>query len=368
MSFPVLFDRPRKRASFFLIKDDFLTADAAPLATPVPADPGPGTRTVLQPTSGLEISGGVLNATVVGSGSTGDTYVIYELLPLKAGRAYLYRITAVSSLVYPCIVDGSGTLTPRIEAVPSTPSNIREVAGGASIAGVMPTSTLLPWTLWMVRRASGGIFFGLNTQLAWVGVVPTLTSLQARLERRTVGTTWSCDYVRVADLALKYSVWDGDYGIASQQVAGTVTPGQTFTHEGDCLIDWVQTTLPSAGTVDVRFRKQDATNYWQLLITSLGVTTLNEVVAGVPVVRATVGGIANGDRILIRATDTQIDLYKTTGTTSSRLWFYSPANNFKTETDGEYTGAGTGGVMTNLVIWPRTLSGDALAALTEAQA
>lgn len=368
MSFPVLFDRPRKKASsFFLIKDDFLTADAAPLITPAPAEPGPGTRTVIQPTNGLNISGGLLNGVSVG-GSAGDTTLTYEALNLKAGLAYLFRFTAVAAAtaVFPSINDG-GNLSPRVEMAVNSTVGIREKAGGGAVGGIFPVPTV-PFTIWMIRRASGGIYWGVNSTLVWVGSVLVTTSLSARLQKRTPSLTFSAEYVRVADLVLKYPIWGGDFGIATNSFSGTVSPGQAFTHEADFMLTWTQTTLPTAGILDFRFRVQDASNYWQVTVSSVGLITLTEVVAGVPTVRTTNAGGTVGSRLCMRVVGANIECWRTLSDVTSLLFTYGSSPTFLTETDGSYESAGTGGVVTDLATWPRTLSGNALAALTEAQA
>jgi hypothetical protein len=166
-------------------------------------------------------------------------------------------------------------------------------------------------------------------------------------------------FVRVAQLTAPWNA--SDYGLATQQLAGARAPGDTFTHEANCLIEFTVATLPGAGTqIELRFRVQDATNYWQVTVDSTGALDLDEVVAGVVTQRGTAAGvIANGDRIVITAVGQTIKVYEA----NTLRITYATAANFATETDGELETEGTGGAVTDIVSWPRTLSGAALAEL-----
>ena len=93
--------------------------------------------------------------------------------------------------------------------------------------------------------------------------------------------------------------------------------------------------------------------------------SLDEIVGGSPTVRGSSAGVvANGGRIVIIADDTTIKIYTTVKKyeANNLQITYTSATNFKTETDGELDNLGTGGAVSDLISWPRTLSG---AALTE---
>jgi hypothetical protein len=69
--------------------------------------------------------------------------------------------------------------------------------------------------------------------------------------------------------------------------------------------------------------------------------------------------VANSDRIVIVADGTTIRVFEA----NTQRITYAAAANFQTETDGELETEGTGGAVTDIVSWPRTLSGAALAEL-----
>ena len=155
--------------------------------------------------------------------------------------------------------------------------------------------------------------------------------------------------------------WDTAYGIATQRLAGARSAGDTFTHEADCSIEFTVATLPTAGQVELFFRIQDATNYWQVTVDSTGALDLDEVVAGAATQRGTsAGAITAGERIVINAHSQTIDVFDP----GARHIHYTTAANFLTETDGELNDEGTGGAVTDIVSWPYALSGAALAQLT----
>lgn len=153
--------------------------------------------------------------------------------------------------------------------------------------------------------------------------------------------------------------WSDQYALSTSRYAGSVSAGQTFTHPADCWIRWTQTTLPNAGQeTHIRFRIQDASNYWFIKVTNAGVFSLNEVVAGVPTQRAT-DAVSAGQRIEIATDGTKIVGF----TSGTYKWIYSSAANFQTATDGIVQQLGTGGSISNLEIWYRYLTGEAKASL-----
>ena len=155
--------------------------------------------------------------------------------------------------------------------------------------------------------------------------------------------------------------WDTDYGIATQRLAGARSPGDTFTHEADGLIEYIQTALCTTSTTKVRFRQQDNSNHWLLSTYPSGTLYLGEKVDGVNTWRGNTGAcVVNGSRVVLVLDDIVIkvfvdDVLKLT---------YSSASNFKTCTNGIVESLGGGpGQIDDLVTWPRTLSGAALAEL-----
>jgi hypothetical protein len=169
------------------------------------------------------------------------------------------------------------------------------------------------------------------------------------------------DNLRIADLK---GGWSTDYGIATQRLAGARSNNDTFTHEGNCLIDFTVTTRCSASNLDLRFRRLDATNYWQIQIDSTGAYSLYEVVAGTPTIRGTAAGVVtSGHRCVVVADGQSIKGYSN----NVQRWTYASAANFVTATAGELVSMGTTGAVSDLISWPRILSGHPLGQLTKVE-
>lgn len=155
--------------------------------------------------------------------------------------------------------------------------------------------------------------------------------------------------------------WENANGIATSVLSGSLSVGNTYSHMKDCLIGFTVTTLPSSGQIEICFRRVDANNYWVATINSSGTLDLDEVVSGTPTQRGTASSVITaGERVLIIANNEQIELSDAT----ARRINYSGASNFKTETSGSVVSLGSGGVVSDLIAWPRFILGDALSQLS----
>jgi hypothetical protein len=201
----------------------------------------------------------------------------------------------------------------------------------------------------------GGVEFP-EWSLLWVGVADVTDPVFAAIGRRSGGTTQHDNFRGT----LLPPPWNDDYGIATQRLAGARAPGDTFTHEADCLIEFTMTTVPAAAQAELHFRIQDATNYWAVTINAAGDLELDEVVGGGTTQRGiSAGVVANGDRIVIVADASNIRVYEDDNLRIN----YTLAATFLTETAGELDTEGTGGAVDDLISWPRVLSGSALTTL-----
>ena len=159
--------------------------------------------------------------------------------------------------------------------------------------------------------------------------------------------------------------FDTDDGAATDSHAGAVSASTSFTHEADCLIGFTVTTLPSSGGMQVYFRKVDSNNFWEIYLTSAGNFYLFETAAGTRTgSRAALGVVSSGDRIVIVCDNTTIEGYSK----DVLRWTYASATNAATATAGVVQALGTGGTISDLRTWPRTLSGTAADILNKASA
>ena len=131
------------------------------------------------------------------------------------------------------------------------------------------------------------------------------------------------------------------------QIDGVVAQGSTFTHLANGVIAMTATTLGSTSS-NVRFRIQDANNYWRLAWDNTGLFSLLEYVAGSPTTRASAAGVVQaGHRIAVLFNGTTITGYSN----GVQRWTYANAANFATETDGLVFFLGTGGAISDLSTW-----------------
>ena len=83
--------------------------------------------------------------------------------------------------------------------------------------------------------------------------------------------------------------------------SATPALNDTFAHPADCLIGFTVNTLPSSSSIQIAFRRLDASNYLQVLISYDGSVIWKKVVGGVSTTigTATTGSVTNGKRIII---------------------------------------------------------------------
>jgi len=362
----------------YLLRDEFTTDAAAPMGTdPITrtCEPGPGTLRLRQQNGTAEwrIVGGVLETSAASTttalvvatpnGTTG-----YTRTP---GLAFKHR-TADNPI-------GPG---PNEAISPS--------CGWAAVANVTSSSALSGLFWWTVLAQFAIIdrdiiaYFGLddnvtNTFYTLTHVLRSVGSfvvidgkLAAILTRGNESPTFPVvgqaadgrnpsrsDYMRIAQLG---GPWASDYGIATTRLAGARSANDTFAHEANALwIDFTLTTLPSSGNIEIEFRRTDSNNCWKLQVTSASTFSLVEVVAGTPTTRASITSNANGDRLLcvMEGAKTRLMRFRAGASTNSSV--YASVSTFTTQTSGVISSLGTGGAISDLVTWPRVLSGDALA-------
>lgn len=352
----------------FLLRDDFLTDASAPLASPRTAEPGPGTLTFVDTASQLSIAGGEIVPSAQTAGAL-DPLIHMAGYARQAGRVFTARVKRVSAFAGNdaspqmgwATAAGGGISTYTGLIFVASSMNILRYSATSTATGIVAASDAF-YNFHFILRSTGSFVIVGNT-LEWVEnagsnatMYPAIAASAA--SRMPAGV----DTFRVLDLPAPFN---SDFGLATQRLAGSVAAGTTFTHEANCVIEWTQTTVPSAGETEVFIRVQDASNYWRVMVTSAGTFILYEVVAGTPTSRASAATVvSNGHRIVIVADGTTIRGYSN----NVLRWTYSSASNFATETDGELDALGTGGAVSDVVAWPRTLSGVAAAYLNAAVA
>jgi hypothetical protein len=347
----------------YLVNDSFSSNLSAGSVHNTLSEPGPGTRRVVDTENKLSISGGKLQcASGRTTPTTGDPGAWWGPFVRAIGRGLFCTVNAATVSSVQIGYDNSSTGSPIDGLVFSSTLRAKD---GSITSDALNTFTLnTDYRICIMPKGSGcnllikgGPEFP-NWTLVWV--TNTSTDTPFWLGACNYTATFSLDEVKVIDLP---SPWNTDYGIATQRLAGNVAQGATFTHEANCLIEWTQTTL-SADTGSIfRFRAQDATNYWDVRTLANGGFELREYAGGVPTVRgsASAGTVLNGHRCVLVFDGATIKGYSN----NILRWTYSSATTSQTATNGRLQQLGSGAVVSDIVSWPRTISGTALNALNK---
>jgi len=340
----------------WLFRDEFITAEGAPIATPHAAEPGPGSWTVVQTDGQMSIFSGDLVIPAQTTPVLGDLAAYSPTaLPRSAGVAFgagfkislpgaLSGVLGFAKSASALWDYGSAFLAQDNTFIPRMGAVSRALAGLTLTNGTYYPACVI------LRGA--GAFYVFDNKLVWVDHVET-GDVYPQISN--FNQAYSVQYVRCARLG---APWNAAYG-PGNAVEGVIAAATAFTHAADCLWYITATNVGSAGNTVFKFRKQDADNYWQLTIGSNGSLDLSEVVATVATSRGTAaaGTIVNGERIGVWAYQATISIFDAT----NRRINYASATNFQTSTSGELTSLATDAVYSNLEIYPITLSGKALA-------
>lgn len=330
----------------YLLLDRFITADAAPIASPRTCEPGPGTLTVSDAGNHLSISGGALVADG-GEGSWGEPAAYSGGYARAAGRTAIMDLTIDTAGLFSAgWASSPGGLADSVSFYLTTSGMaIYTFPGGSADVGDWAEGA--DYTLAFPLRSTGGFHllrggaFGVWT-LMWVDNSDATATLYAGVGGRTSAAT--LDNPRVVDIPS----WSSDAQVYTSYKALPVATN-TDSHMADCWLDWTQTTVPSGGTQQIDFRRASETERWYLTLDSAGAITLYEDTGGSDTSRGTWTGVVNGNRIMVLADSTTIKVYVAD---TLRITYASASTN-ATATTWYVTGLGTGGAIADLYAWPR---------------
>jgi hypothetical protein len=343
----------------------FGTDQAAPLTSPYTEAGVPGSLTLVQNDGTFAISGGRLRYTAQATPAWGDQNIYDPTGIARAtGRAFIItaQVTNLISHVFPlhlARIQGAinPTLAPsfayayRVQAVQRFDPAVL-ASGAIAFPNGEAVGNATDYDLAIVMRSTGAFFLikggaFTNWTLSWVDVSGTDATLYVGVH--SFSAAGQADNLRVTDLG---GGWSTDYGIATQRLAGARTANDAFAHTANALLEFTVTTLPSAGSIDYEFRRQDVSNKWIARVSTTGALSLIEVVAGVETSRASAAGvISNGHRVVVVADGTTIAGYSN----NASRWSYASASNFAAQGSGLLGSLGTGGAVSDIVAWPRTV-------------
>lgn len=210
-----------------------------------------------------------------------------------------------------------------------------------------------PIKISIIQKAAGAYYI-IGDKLAYVDNAAVQTPNYIGMGRSTTITeTIYFDDLRVGKILS--GVWLNDYGPGSLAIPGAMLAGTVFSHEPNFSMYFQLVNNGTAGSSVIDFRIQDALNYWNISISSGGVATINEVVAGVSTVRATSAAAFDAERVSIVVSGTNIVV----GDPTSLRAFWNTAVNFQTATAGRVSAIAANGDLQNLEVYPVDLSGEA---------
>lgn len=337
----------------FLLRDDFLVDAVAPLTSPRTADPGPGTLTLTDASNKLSVSGNKLQ---IASKTTDFT----DPRAFDIARSYLTGRTIIVKINYGGSVTGFGTLIGYSADGAAWPGNagignnggLWRVSANANVSDVGAVSTNTEYTVAVIQRTGSALFI-VNGKLLWVLASQATGSWLAGVGSGQQAGANSIDFIRVLDLPAPF---DTDYGLATQRIASPIA-NDTIVSQANAVIEHTWTAV-TGETLELSTRRTDDNNRWIVRGDQAGSTVkLIEVVAGVETERASAAQTwtnTTAYRVMVIQDDNIIRVY----VANALKWTYSSASFNNTATGIKTNKAGT-----NLIAWPRTLTGAAAALL-----
>lgn len=316
-------------AVVYLLRDEFTTPESAPLASPRTCEPGPGTLTLTQTDGQFSISGGKLVYPAQTTPTWSDLGFYAEkqgggAFSRVAGRAYQFTFNNANTVsAIPFIFSwhnstslGSSSDSNTVGALLFEGGTFRVIDGASYVA-------LPSYATWVASSDEAGVIVVRGTgflafkklsgvwSLVWVGVLSTTASLYPVFKNYMGQGTM--DFVRVRDLVMASNMaWAALY-------QASPVSGNLYTGVADGTFDLVVTSPSSlANQTELRFRVQDASNYWVIYLDSAGALKVSKFVSGVEAVQtnvASVIGTSATRRIRIMTNGNKINAFSLNGTT-----------------------------------------------------
>lgn len=336
--------------SGLMLKDEFTTDDNAPLTAPRTCEPGPGTLAITDTNNYLSISSGQLSASNSAASYNGDPSVWSQALTRVAGLGVFGLFSAISARIHAGFDSNqSGDATEIINLYSS-----------ANTMGITPgPAALYEWTnpagdkyLSVIARGTGAFYIanvGGSQTLMWVNDTLTTTPIYANIQSAVNLSTWSCKWLRVAKLG---APWTTDNGIATNAVVSP-SVNEVTTSLADSIIEMTWQAV-TGQTWNLYVRRTDDTHTWCIRCDQGGGTVKLIEINGSETERASAAQTwTNGTnyRVVVITSGNTINVYVAN---AQKLTYGSASYN------NTATGIKTDRAGTNLITFPRVLSGTAL--------
>lgn len=351
----------------YLLDDEFLTPESAPLASPRTCQPGPGTLVITDTLAQLSIAGQVLSSSLAGVGAGNPGIAPASTTVRAIGLAMIARVKYLSG-----IGNGGGVSTGWNTSGSLTIGNVEGVdftadgsviaysgGGGSNYPGIVVNGVDTFYAIAVVLRSIGSFFF-LNNELVWVILSGTANLRPAVFNTGASRQPFALNWLRVQQLSAPFT---DDYGIATFTDT-SVADGDTFVGNADAIVDFVYTlpASPSAGQIiGFKFRQSDASNYWIAYIKRNAGNTnwdflVDSVASGTPTNRITATSQGNLKVIRAYTRGTKLAVYATTSGTPTPQMGTTQDNAFNASATGITAVVAAGASVTRLTSWPLTSS------------
>jgi len=345
-------------AFIYLLRDDFLTAEAAPLSSPRTCEPGPGTLTLVQTDGEFSISGSELNFPAQATAAWGDQGLWGAAIARSVGVAVYATWNIEDTTKYNTV----GFDDNQTSEIASTEGRYWSRLGDLvphqlTAFDAMANSTT--YHLVIVLRSTGAFYIvkgGAYSDwtLYYVADTGSTATLYPGMSNYEAGGTLGT--LRVARFPGKDSdatpgnsydnAFGSDYGIATNRIA-TTSDNSTTTSEADA---WIEHTITAATgvTQELSTRRTDDNNRWIVEMDQTNSTCdLIEMNASTPTTRSTTAQTwtdAADYRVAVIQAGTDIQTLVDTDVKNT----YASATFNQTATGVKVSHAGS-----NLVTWPR---------------
>lgn len=349
----------------YLLRDEFTTDDAAPMASPRTCEPGPGALTVVDTTNKAAVASGLL--VFSGRAGAGDPGVWGGAQTNAIGLAFFFKLAASDNAASYIAGGWDNTVTTIKSRVVYRPNSqdIILYTAGTVVPGETGYTRNTLHNFALIQRGTGGMFFlGKPNGGAWTLLFVDKTNISTYVypgiyAENYVSGTESADNLRVVVLP---APWASVNGIATAEVASSGANG-TSTMEADGIVEatWQAAT---GATFNLMFRRTDDDNTWIIRCDQANSKIyLYEKQTGSETERGETGGVAQ----------------TFTNGTSYRIWAKCRGNTIEVGVDkvrriaytsatfnATATGVKNDLAVTNLISWPRLISGAALDILNTA--
>lgn len=378
----------------YLLRDEFITALAAGSVNGTSAEPGPGTRTVVDTGSRLSISAGTLIQT---ANSTGDPGYWLDNVGRTAGRVVIAKSQASAAQYhYPVGVDSGQDGAPRIATTFTAALEIKPFENGTNGPVIGSWAALTDYEMSLVIRSAGAYYFikggaFTNWTLLWfasanndanvypyisASLAPTLTSYYIRVpDRLWLPTPLAYDTFTRANGALGNTETSGPDSQSTPARAWTNRVGTTQVSSNaasaSALSGGIAIATVDTGTINTVFssaltrsgdeigvvlRYADSSNYIRAYHDGTN-AKLDKIVAGSPTgVISAAQAYSAGANIVVVADGTSFSLYYNNTQIGSTSTISDAALQTGTE-QGTYS-TNTGNSQDTFQVFPRGTSNE----------